>query len=165
MLEDVLRRPESGRTVAGPTQAEQRSLRGKRILVVEDEALISLDLETRLTAAGCEVIGPAATLEHARRLIADAECDAALVDGNLAGHPVDELAIALTQRSVPFAFVTGYGRDVLPHGFREAVVLAKPFSQDQLLAAVQAILGWSGRHPVAAQGELMDRRDRRCPGQ
>ena len=101
--------------------------------MVEDEALIFLDLETRLSTAGCEVIGPAATLELARRLVADAQFDAALVDANLAGHPVDELAIALTQRNVPFAFVTGYGRDVLPYGFREAVMLAKPFSQDQLL--------------------------------
>jgi CheY-like chemotaxis protein len=131
-----------------PQQDEQRSLSGKRILVVEDEALISLDLETRLSTAGCEVIGPAATLELARRLVANAQFDAALVDANLAGHPVDELAIALTQRNVPFAFVTGYGREVLPYGFREAVVLAKPFSQDQLLATVQAILTGPGVIPL-----------------
>lgn len=129
-------------------QVDKRSLRGKRVLVVEDEALISMELAASLTAAGCEVIGPAGTLEHAKRLITDSACDAALVDANLAGHPVDELAIALTQRNVPFAFVTGYGRDVLPHGFREAIVLAKPFSQDQLLAAVQAILGSPGVIPL-----------------
>jgi DNA-binding response OmpR family regulator len=128
--------------------AQQRhdppGLAGKRILVIEDEPLISLDLEAILITAGCEVVGSAGTLEQARGLIADAECDAALVDGNLAGQPVDDLAIALTQKNVPFAFITGYGRDSLPNGFREATVVSKPFHQDQLLAAVESILHRTG---------------------
>ena len=51
-------------------------------------------------------------------LIEAGEFDAALLDGNLAGKPVDDLAIALTRRGMPFVFVTGYGRDALPVGFR-----------------------------------------------
>jgi predicted homoserine dehydrogenase-like protein len=58
----------------------------------------------------------------------------------LAGQSVDELAAALTQRNIPFAFVTGYGREALPLGFREAVVLGKPFSKHQLRSVVQALL-------------------------
>jgi PAS domain S-box-containing protein len=119
---------------------EGRGLEGKRILVIEDEPLVTMDIESCLTAAGCEVLGPAGTIEQAKQLIAEAGYDAALVDVNLKGRPVDELAATLTQQNCPFAFVTGYGRDALPQGFREAVVLGKPFSQDQLLATVDLLL-------------------------
>jgi DNA-binding response OmpR family regulator len=98
-----------------------------------------MDMESSLTAAGCEIIGPAGTLEDAKLLVEDANYDAALVDANLAGYPVDELATALTQKNCPFAFVTGYGREALPSGFREAVMLGKPFSQDQLLTVVEML--------------------------
>ena len=115
------------------------SLRGKRILVIEDEPLVSMDLEASLRSAGFEVIGPAGNLGAAKRLIADAQFDAALLDVNLAGHPVDELAALLINKSVPFAFVTGYGREALPSAFGDAVVLGKPFNQDQLLAVVERL--------------------------
>jgi PAS domain S-box-containing protein len=115
-------------------------LDGKRILVVEDEPLVAMDLESSLTAAGCEIVGPAGTLDKARPLIAEAHCDAALIDVNLAGQPIDELAAALTRQNIPFAFVTGYGPEALPRAFQEAVVLRKPFSEDQLLAVVELLL-------------------------
>jgi PAS domain S-box-containing protein len=128
----------SGPSVLQP-QDNQPSLKGKRILLIEDEPLVSMDMESSLTAAGCEIIGPAGTLEDAKLLVEDANYDAALVDANLAGYPVDELATALTQKNCPFAFVTGYGREALPSGFREAVMLGKPFSQDQLLTVVEML--------------------------
>ena len=119
---------------------DKPSLRGKRILVVEDEALLSMDLEASLAAAGCHVVGPAATVETARKLIAHEQCDAALLDVNLSGHPVDELAAALTKHAVPFAFLTGYGREALPRGFGEAKVLGKPFGQHEVLAMLAQLL-------------------------
>jgi PAS domain S-box-containing protein len=128
----------SGPSVLQP-QDNQPSLKGKRILLIEDEPLVSMDMESSLTAVGCEVIGPAGTIEDAKLLVEDADYDAALVDANLAGYPVDELATALTQKNCPFAFVTGYGREALPSGFREAVMLGKPFSQDQLLTVVEML--------------------------
>ena len=73
-------------------------------------------------------------------MIANAECDAALIDANLGGRSVDELAAVLSRRNIPFAFVTGYGREALPPGFREALMLAKPFSRDQLLAIVGVLI-------------------------
>jgi PAS domain S-box-containing protein len=118
----------------------QSTLKGTRVLIVEDEPLVSMDMEASLTEAGCEVIGPAGTLENAKLLIANKDCDAALLDANLAGQSVEELAAALTQRNVPFAFVTGYGREALPQGFREAAVLGKPFGKDQLHLVVQTLL-------------------------
>lgn len=129
----------SGPSVLQP-QDNQPSLKGKRILLIEDEPLVSMDMESSLTAAGCKVIGPAGTIEDAKLLVEDADYDAALVDANLAGHPVDELAAVLTRKNCPFAFVTGYGREALPLGFREGVMLGKPFSQDQLLTIVEVLL-------------------------
>jgi PAS domain S-box-containing protein len=133
--------PDAEREPRPATRAatNQSALSGKRILVVEDEALLSMDLEASLVAAGCEVIGPAATLETARPLI-EAGCDAALLDVNLAGYPVDELAAALAERKIPFAFLTGYGREALPDGFRDAPMLGKPFSQRDVLAIVARLL-------------------------
>jgi PAS domain S-box-containing protein len=123
-----------------PQESERGKLEGKRILVIEDEPLVAMDLESSLMAAGCEVVGPAGTIEEAKSLVADGRYDAALVDVNLAGHPVDEIAAALTQKNCPFAFVTGYGREALPRGFRDAIVLGKPFGQEQLVGAVELLL-------------------------
>ena len=124
--------------LAAPDQ--RRTLEGKRILVIEDEPLVSMELESELAAAGCKVVGPAATLDEAKTLVEDANYDAALLDVNLRGQPVDKLAAFLTKKNCPFAFVTGYGRDALPSGFRGAVVLGKPFSADQLLATAEVLL-------------------------
>jgi CheY-like chemotaxis protein len=124
--------------LAAPDQ--RRTLEGKRILVIEDEPLVSMEMESDLEAAGCDVIGPAATLDEAKTLVEDSDYDAALLDVNLKGQPVDELATLLTKKNCPFAFVTGYGRDALPSGFRGAVVLGKPFSSDQLLATAEVVL-------------------------
>jgi len=146
--------PEAARSAAGDAAAPKTSgapsllaapsdhhtLHGKRILLIEDEPLVAMDMESTLTAAGSKVVGQAATLERAKQLIEEADCDAALVDVNLAGQPVDELATLLTRKNRPFAFVTGYGREALPAGFRGAVVLSKPFGADQLLATVEVLL-------------------------
>jgi PAS domain S-box-containing protein len=120
--------------------ARKHDLTGKRILIIEDEALVLMDLEANLTDAGCVIAGTAGTLEEAKQLAAGASCDAALLDANLAGHPVDELALALSQRDIPFAFVTGYGRESLPNGFRDAMMLKKPFGHKDLLSVLDILL-------------------------
>ena len=131
------------KTSRGPSLLAQpdnrRALQGKRILVIEDEPLVAMDVESTLATAGCDVVGPAATLERAKLLIEESDCDAVLLDVNLAGQPVDELATLLTRKNRPFAFVTGYGREALPSGFRGTVVLGKPFGADELLATVEVL--------------------------
>jgi CheY-like chemotaxis protein len=121
-------------------QADRTGDGGKRIILIEDEALVAMELEASLSGAGYQIVGEAGNLEQAKRLIAGTACDAALLDVNLAGHPVDELVAALKQKNVPFAFVTGYGRAGLPDGCREAMVVEKPFSRERLLAAVASLL-------------------------
>lgn len=132
----------------GSAEGGGSSMNGKRILLIEDEALVALEIESDLLAEGCIVVGPAGNIASAQRLIAESEIDAALVDANLAGRPVDELAVALTRKGIPFAFATGYGRDGLPREFRDAIVLSKPFSREQMLATVQQLL-----RPAEAAGD------------
>jgi PAS domain S-box-containing protein len=122
-------------------------LRGRRILVVEDEALVAMDVAAQLEAAGCVVIGPAGTVARARELIEQQPADAAIVDANLGGQPVDEIAAALTQKGVPFAFGTGYGRSALPCGFQDAPMLTKPFGREQLLSVIAELLAGAGDRP------------------
>ncbi|HRO10789.1 PAS domain S-box protein, partial [Amaricoccus sp.] len=86
------------------------ALSGLRILVVEDEPIIAMDIEEQLLAAGGTVIGPATDPATARQLIAEVLPDAVLLDANLAGARVDELAVELRRRRIPFAFATGFGR-------------------------------------------------------
>ena len=115
-------------------------LSGFRILVVEDEPLLSLELVAGLEGAGAEVVGPAGTLAEALQLVETAAIDAALLDGNLHGKPVDEVAAALARRNVPFVFVTGYDAQSLPRAYAKTTILAKPFSPEQLLeAAIQLV--------------------------
>ena len=120
--------------------AQRLSLAGKRVLVVEDEPLIGMVLTDYLSDAGCIPVGPAQNVDRALALIREETFDAALVDGNLAGRSVDEIAVALTQKGKPFAFVTGYGREALPVGFQDAPIVEKPFTQDQVTSALERLL-------------------------
>jgi signal transduction histidine kinase/DNA-binding response OmpR family regulator len=127
-------------------------LDGKRFLVVEDEPLVALDLSAGLREAGAEVVASTGTASVALEIINNKSLDAALLDGNLHGRPVDEIAAALTRRNVPFVFVTGYGRESLPQSFRNVAVLSKPFSQEQLLRAA-ALLVERGYQVFPRRGE------------
>ena len=116
------------------------SLRNKRILIIEDEALVAMDVAEILNVQGCEIMGPAATIESARAAIALNNFDVVLLDANLGGSPVDELAAALTRLNIPFAFLTGYGRESLPEAFRHAALISKPYSEGELLSTLAACL-------------------------
>jgi DNA-binding response OmpR family regulator len=107
-----------------------------KVLVVEDEPLVALDIAAVLNEAGCTVIGPAADLAAASKLIKESAFDVALLDANLNGHGVGELAQALGQSRVPFGFLTGYSREGLPIDFRQAPMVQKPFRPAQLIDLV-----------------------------
>jgi CheY-like chemotaxis protein len=123
-----------------PVPPAPGGLAGRRVLVVEDEPLVALEIETELTEAGAIVLGPVGTLEAAARLIEAERLDAALLDANLGGRSVDALAAALAAREVPFAFASGYGPSGLPAGFRDRPLLGKPFGAEALLALVAGLL-------------------------
>jgi CheY-like chemotaxis protein len=125
------------RSVKPAPAIESQGIGGKRILVVDDEPLIAMDIVASLMDEGCAVVGPAATLAKALALIDSTEIDAALLDANLAGDPVDALAAALVRRKIPFAFVSGYGREGLPEAYRQATLIKKPFQRQRLIDAVR----------------------------
>lgn len=115
-------------------------LKGKRILVVEDELLIALLLEDLLGEMGCVLAGSAPTLEEGARLAEQEGIDAAILDVNVAGMQVFPLAETLAARGLPFVFSTGYGAEGLPERWRGCPVAAKPFDLEDLRRALEAAL-------------------------
>jgi len=119
-------------------------LEGLRVLVVEDEMMVSMLIEDMLAELGCEVVGPASRLDEALELAKDAELDCAVLDVNLGGQPIFPLADLLRARGRPFAFATGYGDAGLRDVDRGSPVLQKPFREGDLarvLGELRAAVG------------------------
>lgn len=116
------------------------ALAGRRVLVVEDEMVISMFIEDVLSSYGCKVVGPVRRVQHAITLIEGGEVDAAILDLNL-GREGDSYPVAdvLILRGVPFVFSTGYGRQGLRPAYRDQPCLAKPFAADDLAHALLAL--------------------------
>jgi len=117
-------------------------LSGRRILVVEDESLVAMLLETILEDMGCSTIGPASNIEDGLTAVRDEiVLDAALLDVNVAGQQVFPVARALADRGVPFIFSTGYGAGGLPDEWRERPTIQKPFTESMVREALLAAMG------------------------
>lgn len=102
-------------------------LKGRRVLVVEDEFYIALDMSDALEDHGAEVLGPTASVADAVDLIESTDhIDAAVVDLNLRGEFAFPVARALIKRNVPFVFATGYDAEVIPGEFRSIIRCEKP---------------------------------------
>jgi CheY-like chemotaxis protein len=110
-----------------------------RVLIVEDEPLVALDMESALLRAGFKIATCAGSLEQALAFLRDGDCDVGVLDANLRGESVAPVAIALKQRNRPFVFVTGYGRAYLPDQFLDAPLLAKPYKSPELVRIVREI--------------------------
>ncbi len=119
------------------------TLRGKRVLVIEDEALVAMLVEDELRGVGATVLGPAACMDDAMRLVkaavADGGMDAAVLDINLDGKHVAPVADKLAALGLPFPFATGYGEGHSTGGHRAAPTLHKPFAPERLVATVEAL--------------------------
>jgi CheY-like chemotaxis protein len=120
---------------------KSRDPRGLRVLIVEDEMLVAMDIAGLLQDIGCRVIGPAGTLAAALPLAREEELDAAILDVNLENKGVEPVAAELARRNVPFVFATGYVREDLPPRFRDRPVLEKPFTREDIEAAIWAMCG------------------------
>jgi DNA-binding response OmpR family regulator len=110
--------------------------------VVEDDALIAMELGERLEELGYLVMGPAMTLAVAKDFAEGEERpDAALLDANLAGQSSVEIGATLAARGVPVAFCTGYDEvKNLPPALKGAAVLTKPVSDEKLAAVLRQML-------------------------
>ncbi len=110
-----------------------------RILVVDDEPLISMLMEDWLTELGCEVVGPAASVADGLELARDTELDGAILDVNLGNETCYALADTLRSRGVPLAFATGDGSLGDVSDFQDPIVVSKPFDFAAIKAAVEAL--------------------------
>ena len=112
-----------------------------RILIVEDEMLVAMNIEDMLLELGHEVAGIASRLEPALALARDGAFDVAMLDVNLAGERSFAVADLLIERGIPFLFATGYGLGGIDEKYRDRVVLQKPFRAADLGVAVEALAG------------------------
>lgn len=110
----------------------------KRVLVVEDDYLVAMDLVRALERAGAQVIGPAPAVDAALSAL-DASPDGAILDINLGGEMAFPVADALLERGVPFVFATGYDAQVIPPRFVHVKRCEKPMASEQICAALFGI--------------------------
>jgi CheY-like chemotaxis protein len=110
---------------------------GRRILIIEDEAIVAESLGLALRTMGEEVAGTAATVEQALALIdSTSDADGALVDINLRGVRAYSVADRLMARGLPFIFTTGYSAPIIPEAYRHVAVLQKPFDPESVLTVL-----------------------------
>jgi CheY-like chemotaxis protein len=113
---------------------------GRRVLVVEDEVMVSWLLEDMLVDLGYEIVGPAARVNQALAMVEAEAIDLAVLDVNLNGEKSYPVADALTARGVPFAFSTGYNKEGLPVCYRDFLMLQKPYDMAALAAVLSKLL-------------------------
>jgi DNA-binding NtrC family response regulator len=120
-------------------------LAGRRVLVVEDDTMVALVLETALEDAQCIILGPFGDLAGAMAAAQQEAPDLAVLDINLGGAMVFPLAELLDARGVPFLLLSGYGDAGLPEDKPDWPVCAKPFKLSDLIAALARLLEGRGR--------------------
>jgi two-component sensor histidine kinase len=117
----------------GGAGAEFAPIAGKRILIVEDEPLVALQLQADLENAGLQVIGPVGSLAQGMAVATSEDFDAALVDVSLGQDISTPIADQLLLRRIPFAFATGYADvSLLPAHLRRIARLSKPYAAHQV---------------------------------
>jgi CheY-like chemotaxis protein len=125
-------------TISGATT---NFLSRRRLLVVEDDPFIAVDLHDLLASAGAVVLGPVPTVRAALALLETDRPHAALLDLNLRGEMSTPVAEALQAAAVPFVLVTGYSGSQLDEpAFREAPIIPKPVRTSFLMRALQRLL-------------------------
>src|SRR6516165_6372885 len=135
------RRPLERRQLDGvPAQNIAPNSDDKRVLLGEDEPLVSMMLADMLSAFGHKVDGPYSRFSDAILAAKRNNLQAGILDVNLGGEKTYAVADILRDRKIPFAFVTGYGPDSIVSAFSHAPVLQKPIEAAKLHALLQEIV-------------------------
>lgn len=114
----------------------------KRVLIVEDEFAVGLDIQRTLSEAGFDAMSPVPTIEEALHAAERDPFDAAVIDANLNGQNSAPVASALMKQRVPFVVVSGYTREFLPLALADAPLILKPFEPERLVAVVDQLCGF-----------------------
>jgi DNA-binding response OmpR family regulator len=107
-----------------------------RVLIVEDEALVALDIAGQLTEAGLTIVGPAVSVASALKLIRKEGCDAAVLDINLGRETSEPIVRQLRAQNIPFVILTGYANSAALPRYDGAPALSKPARPAELIAAL-----------------------------
>src|SRR3954451_22144587 len=114
--------------------------RRMNILVIQDEPIITMTLHSMLSRTDHHVIGPFAGVKQANAALDAEHVDLAVLDVRLGDADVFPLAATLSERKIPFGFVTGYGRQKLPQAFANRPCLSKPFRETEVLILIDELL-------------------------
>jgi CheY-like chemotaxis protein len=112
----------------------------KRILIVEDEPLLAMDLEFVLLDAGYKVTGITGKVEKAIQYIEEGLCDVAILDANLAGVSSEPIADKLLASNLPFMVLSGYLTEQLPKALRSVPLVSKPWQPTQILKTLSLLI-------------------------
>ncbi len=113
------------------------NLKGRRLLVVEDDFLIGIDFAESLRELGADVLGPVGNVDDALDLLAETpNIDGAFLDLNLGGEMSYPIADALAERSIPFVFTTGYDKANIAAPFAAVTRCEKPVEISQVVQAI-----------------------------
>ncbi len=115
-------------------------LSGRRVLVVEDEMIVSWALHDMLAELGWEVVGLAAWVGQALAIVEAEKIDLAVLDVTLNGEKSFPVADALLTRGVPFVFSTGYNNDGIPNTYKVYPMLQKPYCKAKLSATLESLM-------------------------
>ena len=131
-------------------------LDGISVLLVEDEAILAIDVTAIIEMAGGRVVGPAYSLGQGFNWLDRGKFDCAVLDINLHDELVFELADALIERGIPFVFLSSHSLNVAPPHLREGRLVHKPFSTFSLIRAIKAEVaakqGVAAAEPPASSG-------------
>lgn len=115
------------------------NLTGKRVFVVEDEALLALMITDMLADAGAVVVGPATTIEQGLAIASSAAIDLAMLDVNVRGSRIDPVVDVLDRRGIPYILATGYS-DRPPQLRSTTKIVRKPYVEDLLISSLSSLL-------------------------
>ena len=130
-------RPQPGRDSERPASSGALTKERPRILVVEDEALVAIEIAHVLTEAGFDIVGPARRVSVALELLRRSGCDAAVLDINLGRETSEAIAAELTASETPFITLSGYSDDVHHSAFAGSPTLTKPLRPEILSAELR----------------------------
>ena len=108
-----------------------------RVLVVEDESLVGMEIEDLIEELGHQVVGPIAELQEALEVAANEALCCAILDINIRGGHSYPVADILLERGLPVLLMSGYERQTLPQRLHKEALLAKPFTAEQLNTAIR----------------------------
>ncbi|WP_337180986.1 hypothetical protein [Shinella sp.] len=112
-----------------------------RILVVEDEVFIAMEIERALMNGGFEVLGPVGSIKDALQLLHREQPDAAVLDVTLRDGKVTPIAVLLRSQGVPFVLASAEGRELTETGFFQGVTnLGKPTDMPRMIEEVRRLL-------------------------